>query len=170
MIKVNSVVTFILVLLVNIIIIFSVNERAIYVLIPVLLTTNIFLLFSIILQHKIGSFPFFDVGFFCVFTTFVYTVYPLLNYLADGLQFGLFADSRLSVRDISPQELGRFHYRHVLYIFCLAISYLLVRSSKSITPGKITRPRVFTLWSVGFFFIILIFYFFLLEKCIWLEF
>ncbi len=33
--------------------------------------------------------PFFDVGMFCALATLVYTIYPLVNYWVDGLQFGL---------------------------------------------------------------------------------
>lgn len=170
MIRTKSLVAYFLALLINLIIILGVEQRALYVVFPILFTTNLFLLFTIILRHRIGSFPFFDVGFFCVFATFVYTVYPLLNYLVDDLQFGLFADSRLNARNISPQELGRFHYRHVLYIFCLATSYLLVRNSRSINVGKVIKPKSVTRWSVSAFFIILSLYFIFLKFAFGLNF
>ena len=56
-------------------------------------------------DHEI---PFFDVGVFCALATLVYTVYPLVNYWVDGLQFGFLSDSRLQSYHISPAELGFF--------------------------------------------------------------
>ena len=75
--------------------------------------------------------PFFDVGMFCALATLLYTIYPLVNYWVDGLNFGYFSDPRLQKYNISPSELGIFHLRHVLYLFSLAsicghtICYLL---------------------------------------------
>ena len=161
--RVNRRITLVLILLINIICIFCVGDKAVYVIIPALLTANIFLLFAIILWNRNSVFPFFDVGFFCILSTFVYTVYPIINYLFDGLQFGILADSRLAALNISPQELGGFHYRHVLYIFCTSIAYLSVRNSNPIIVGNIAMPKSKTLLSVSFFFILLTLYFFFLK-------
>ncbi len=77
--------------------------------------------------------PFFDIGIICAAATLIYTIYPLLNYWSDGLQFGSSADFRLSLFCISPAELGFFHLRHVLYLTFFVVSYSSFRGKG--TPG-----------------------------------
>ena len=84
--------------------------------------------------------PFFDVGVFCALATLVYTVYPLLNYWVEGLQFGFLSDSRLQSYTISPAELGFFHLRHVLYLFFFAVFYSVFRGRGPIEVGSTTIP------------------------------
>ena len=110
-------------------------------------------------DHEI---PFFDVGVFCALATLVYTVYPLVNYWVDGLQFGFLSDSRLQSYHISPAELGFFLLRHVLYLFSFVIFYSVFRGKGTIKVGNVSPPRRSTRQVIVFFFLILSGYFFLL--------
>ena len=85
--------------------------------------------------------PFFDVGIFCALATLFYTVYPLVNYWVDGLQFGLLSDGRLQSYNISPAELGFFHLRHVLYLFSFVVIYSMFRGRGDIETGNVSTPR-----------------------------
>lgn len=106
--------------------------------------------------------PFFDVGVFCALTTLAYTVYPLVNYWVDGLQFGLLSDSRLQSYRISPAELGFFHLRHVLYLFSFVVFYSVFRGRGAIEVGNVSSPSRSTRQAIILFFLILTGYFFLL--------
>jgi hypothetical protein len=107
--------------------------------------------------------PFFDIGVFCALATLVYTVYPLLNYWQDGLQFGIHSDFRLQQYHISPKELGLFHLRHVLYLFSLVLSYALFRGKGGIAIGKPNMPGRAARHAIILFFFLMTGYFFLLQ-------
>ena len=77
-------------------------------------------------DHKI---PFFDVGIFCALATLVYTVYPLVNYWADGFQFGILSDNRLRVYNPDP-------YRDVPIPFATRIVSFFVCSCLRTVPGQ----------------------------------
>jgi hypothetical protein len=82
--------------------------------------------------------PFFDLGVFCALATCVYTVFPLVNYWMDGLQFGILSDYRL--QNIAPSELGFFHLRHVLYLFSFVVFYSIFRGRGTIKLGNVSSP------------------------------
>ena len=104
--------------------------------------------------------PFFDVGIFCALATLVYSVYPLLNYWAEGLKFGVRSDVRLQSFNITPSELGLFHLRHVLYLFFFVIFYSAFRgkgTDNSVTvssPNRSNRKTIilFFLLGTGYFY------------------
>lgn len=107
--------------------------------------------------------PFFDVGVFCALSTLVYTVYPLMNYWADGLQFGVLSDFRLRSYNPDPFEIGIFHLRHVLYLSSFVIFYSKFRGTGAIGVGKVLLPDNSTRQVIMIFFILLTGYFFLLQ-------
>jgi len=110
-------------------------------------------------DHKV---PFFDVGVFCALATLVYTVYPLINYWVDGLQFGILSAGRLYLYNISPAELGFFHLRHVLYLFSFVVFYSVFRGRGTIEVGNVSSPSPSTRHVIVLFFLLFIGYFFLL--------
>jgi len=111
-------------------------------------------------DHKI---PFFDVGMFCALATLVYTVYPLVNYWADGFQFGILSDNRLRVYNPDPLEMCLFHLRHVLYLFSFVPAYALFRGRGPVETGNVITPNRSTRHVVVLFFLLLTGYFFLLQ-------
>ncbi len=70
----------------------SADER--YVAGPGLACIIIVLWLWVTLWERDKKIPFFDVGIFCALATLFYTVYPLVNYWVDGLQFGLLSDGQ----------------------------------------------------------------------------
>jgi len=107
--------------------------------------------------------PFFDVGVFCALATLIYTVYPLVNYWVDGLQFGILSDGRLQQYDITPKELGIFHLRHVLYLFSFVVVYSMFRGRGTIEVGNVHGPRRSARQVIVLFFILLTGYFLVLS-------
>ena len=111
-------------------------------------------------DHKI---PFFDVGMFCALATLFYSVYPLVNYWADGLQFGFLSDNRLRAYNPSPAEMGVFHLRYVLYLFSFVVFYSMFRGRGTIEVGNISAPSRSAQHVIVLFFLLLTGYFFLLQ-------
>ncbi|MGO9566183.1 MAG: hypothetical protein ACLP5H_01450 [Desulfomonilaceae bacterium] len=87
------------------------------------------------LWKKDGGIPIFDIGFICAFATFVYSVVPLMVFWANDFRFDPLVNGRLSVYDLTPEEMGSFHFRHVLYLATLATSYVMFRRNCRIPTG-----------------------------------
>ena len=115
------------------------------------------------LWHRDQRVPFFDVGMFCALVTLVYTVYPLVNYWADGFQFGILSDNRLRMYNPDPREMCLFHLRHVLYLFSFVAVYALFRGKGSVETGNVITPNRSTRQVIFLFFFLLTGYFFLLQ-------
>lgn len=93
-----------------------------------------------VLWDRDRKIPFFDMGMMCAIATLVYTIYPLVNFWADGLQFGALSDGRLQAYNISPVELGLFHWRHVLYLLFFVLIYAAFRGKGTIETGNVIPP------------------------------
>ncbi|MGD0887398.1 MAG: hypothetical protein ABSA46_21355 [Thermodesulfovibrionales bacterium] len=137
------------------------DER--YVAAPGFASVVVVLLLWIRLWARDKKIPFFDAGMFCALATLVYTVYPLLNYWADGLQFGVLSDNRLQQYRISPEELGFFHLRHVLYLFSFVVVYSQFRGRGTIEAGNVRNPDSYARIVIVSSFLLLTGYFFLLQ-------
>jgi hypothetical protein len=130
---------------------------------PAIACTIITLWAAVTLWDRDRLVPLFDIGFLCVFVTFVYSVYPLLNYWLGGFQFGPLSDSRLATYAPGMEEIGKFHFRHVLYIFCLAASYLWFRGRGQIRSANVEPPPPATQYAVVVLFVALLLFFFVLR-------
>jgi hypothetical protein len=144
---------------------FMTNEQR-YVFAPGAACAIIFLWLFATLWARDRVVPMFDVGFFCGLATFAYSVYPLLNYWANGLEFSFadHSDNRLAWYGPSPSEIGLFHLRHVLYLFCFVLSYLWLRGRGSVVEARVERPPLETQAVIAISFIVLTAYFMFLKS------
>ena len=94
---------------------------------PLLAEFIIVVVCFVILTSHDRQLPIFDAGAICIAATFVYTVVPLLGFWISDFEIGLLSDIRLYERNPSPEELGAFSWRHVVYTFSLGTAYLCVR-------------------------------------------
>src|SRR5512140_3810452 len=108
-----------------------------YVAVPALACGLLVFLLWAVLWERDREPPLFDTGLICALATFVYTVYPLVNYWSDGLEFGPLSDLRLQAYNISPQQLGAFHLRHILYLACFVLAYLAFRGNGTLRTGNV---------------------------------
>jgi hypothetical protein len=111
------------------------GEEQLYVAGPVLACVIIMSWMFYALIKKDCGVPILDIGFICGVVTFFYTVMPLVNYWVNGLQF---EDYRLS--NAIAEEIGRLHWRHVVYLASFALSYVLFRSTVRIQTGGVEPP------------------------------
>jgi hypothetical protein len=89
------------------------------------------------LSKKDGGIPVLDIGFVCAVATLVYSVVPLISFWANGFTFDSLSDARLAAYVLTPEEIGNFHWRHVVYLAALATSYLLFRKGSPIPTGGV---------------------------------
>lgn len=139
----------------------SEDER--YVAGPAIICILIVLWLGMRLWERDKQIPFFDVGFFCAIATLVYTVFPLLNYWVNGFNFGVLSDFRLQKYNISPNELGLFHIRNILYLFSFVLFYITFRGKGIIETGNTSSPSRSTENIIVLLFVLLTGYFVILR-------
>lgn len=120
---------------------FFIDTEAGYVAAPLFSCVFIMLWVTSTLWNKDGGLPVFDIGFICLLATFIYSVVPLINFWVAGLKFGVLSDARLWNYKITPEEMGSFHWRHVLYLGSLAVSYVLLRKNACIGVGGVSVDK-----------------------------
>jgi hypothetical protein len=106
-------------------------DDKLYVVLPVLMAIVLFLLFFIILQTKIGNSFFGELGFVYLALAMAYTIFPASIFLLLDLSevSGWMKLARLLPK---PFELGVHLWRHCIFIFSVAVGYLLFRGNKTI--------------------------------------
>lgn len=116
----------------------STDER--YVLLPALCAINAGIYLWVTLWDRDGRVPFFDAGVFCGVVTVLYTVIPLLKYYLSGMTFTILSDKRMVQHNPSPEELGTFAWRFVLYLLCFVCAYVLFREKDAAGEGDLEEP------------------------------
>lgn len=135
-----------------------------YVVLPALALVIIALSFVATLWKRDGSLPVFELGTICVVTTAFYSLVPLLNFMAGGMSWTILSDSRLQVYNPTPEEVGAFAWRHVIYLLSLVVAYLFVRANASVRRANLEMVDRTTITMMVFLFLASVVYFQFLES------
>jgi hypothetical protein len=79
-------------------------------------------------------------GFWLIITTFIYTIYPIVNYYFGGFQFGLLADNRLANSSITENEVSAFYSYYFIYFITLTVVVIFLRYKDIKTETNIVIP------------------------------
>lgn len=124
--------------LVSLSLLLTLDHASFLVAAPVLAIINIAVWFLVALWNRDGVLPVFEVGTICVAVTTLYSSYPLFAFLmADG-SWTTLSDNRLQQWNPDFEALGRFAWRHVVYLGTFALVYQMVRgrASGALVPVK----------------------------------
>ncbi len=106
---------------------------------PLLASLYVFFAFCVLLISKVGNNAIGEVGFLYLGLGLAYTVLPAAFFMALGLDTSEGTPwERLAVLLPEASELGRHLWRHVLFLFGVAVGYLLVRNR--MTPQQASPP------------------------------
>lgn len=89
------------------------------------------------ISNRDGRVPVLDVGAFAVLTAGIYTTVPLVNFAGGGFKWLSLSDNRLQVWGGTPDEVGVFAWRGIVYLAALTASYLALRRAM---PQALPRP------------------------------
>ena len=84
--------------------------------------------------------PFFEVGVVYAVVVSLYTLYPLVGYVVNGLGYTFFNDQRLFQTQPAPQEIGTVGWYHVVHLLSFVTVYLLVRGRLPREQARPPRP------------------------------
>src|SRR5688572_11754117 len=135
----------------------SAQERLIVLAVAIMINTVVCLIALLWWHDRIM--PIFELGVVCVVVTGVYCIVPPLGYLLADMQWSPFTDARIYRLWPAPEDVGRFIWRHVVYLAALATGYACVRGRAFIGTAAIRPEAPGTLPSVAILIGILTVYF-----------
>lgn len=118
------------------------------VLLPVLAMLICMATYVAVLYRRDRRLPLFEPASFAVAATVVYGAYPLVNFIAGGLRWTPFSDSRLARLAVEPKDVAAFGWRYVLYLAAFVVAYLLIRGAAGVRTTAIQRPSRATTISI----------------------
>jgi hypothetical protein len=125
-------------LVLSCLVLLAVPDRQLVIFAPAWAALYVFFAFSLILHSRVGDNMFGEIGFLYMSLAIAYTVLPAFTFLALDLDLAsgwVWENLALLLPDTS--ELGRHLWRHVLFVFGVALGYLLLRRPM---PAQMRRP------------------------------
>ena len=119
----------------------SVSAAALPVVAPLLAILAVAAAVVVHLHSLDRQLPVFDIGALTVLAAALYSAIPLIGFWLAGLQWTPFSYLPLWVHQPSPAEVGGFAWRHVLYLYSFAGTYLLFRGRAIVRCGPIRQLR-----------------------------
>jgi hypothetical protein len=143
------------------------TEERLPVLLPIVAVTLVAGTFGWRLSRQRESgFPYFEIGVVYVAVVWLYTVFPLVGFVANGLRQTPANDMRLYAFRPSPIELGSIGWYHVAHLLAFAAAYLLWRGRVPAWNAGFRGPdratvaaAVFAYLTIGGYFLFLHLYF-----------
>jgi len=139
------------------------NDAALPIILPMLAMLAVVGLTVIFLwDRRAGTPSLFEIGAVYVAVVALYTVYPLLGFLVNGLSYTRFNDARMFAAQPAPEEIGIVAWYHVAHAASFLMGYVLVRGRRSgegVRRLHVARPTILTV--VLLYVAIAAFFFFL---------
>ena len=145
---------------------FSWEQRQ--VVLPLLVIANIavFFMTSLMARGHKEPLPLFEIGtVYCAVLT-VYSLVPFLNYLLAGMSWTGLSDQRLLSYSASPEDVGNFAWKYVVYFLSFAAAYLCLRARAGSQKRVVVISDSPSLVVIALPLAVLIIYFYVL-KTVW---
>lgn len=110
------------------------------VLAPALTMVWLSCLYLAVLITRDRVLPLFEVATYWVAATTLYGVFPLVNFIAGGLEWGLWSNSRLILLTPGPAEVGAMGWRYATYLGSFVLLYLPLRGRAAVLTTKLDSP------------------------------
>jgi hypothetical protein len=117
-----------------------------YYLAPTVAAISTFAIFSTFLRGLVGTNLFGELGFIYLVLAVAYTIVPALSFTF----IGLVESGPLAELLPSPADLATHLWRHVLFIACVAMGYLLVRGTRKLDSVSAGKPKAVDHYTICF--------------------
>lgn len=97
---------------------------------PIVAIVAALLLYFAVQIRREGHLPIFEAATFFVLAVGAYSIVPLAQFIAGGMEVGPLGDNRIVVYAPTPQEYGGFAWRHVTLIWAFVLAYLPLRGRR----------------------------------------
>ena len=111
----------------------------------VVIASAVIVFFLVLRQRRRGVIPFFEIGAFYVTVVSVYSLYPLIGFLANGLTYSPLNDARLFQAQPTPQDIGTVGWYYAIYILSFIVVYLTARGKLPLGKQRFTDPSKITI-------------------------
>lgn len=135
----------------------------IHILIPLMVILGTFGLFIHMLQKKEhGVIPFFELGVFYFFVVLIYSLYPIITYLINGMQFPASGGLRLFQAQPTPQKVSIIAWYYAIYLGSYGVTYLLFRGRLTQRENTFQKPdKAIIIVIISSYLLIKVFFIFL---------
>ena len=123
----------------------AVVPESLPVLLPMLAAAGCGGAFGLAVWRRGRAFPFFEVGSVYVAVVTLYTVYPAVGFLVNGLAYTPFNDGRLVQARPTPEAIGTIAWYHVAHLLAFVTTYVLFRGRAAPAGARVGRPDLATL-------------------------
>jgi len=111
------------------------------VMVPTVVLTELAGLYVWTIYRRDRVLPIFELGSLWVAAAYLYSAYPLINFIVGGYVWTDMSDYRLRMKGNDPVIIGTFAWRYVLYYFCFVTVYLFFRRRYTASSTEVTRPN-----------------------------
>jgi hypothetical protein len=106
-----------------------------------------------------GRFPYFEIGVVYAAVVWLYTVFPLVGLLVNGLRFTRFNDMRLWVLQPPPAEIAVIGWYSTAHLVAFVVAYLFWRGRTAAPEGPFPAPDRSTVVAAALAFLAITAYF-----------
>ena len=110
------------------------------------------------------GFPYFEIGVVYVAVVWLYTVFPLVGFLVNGLRYTRFNDQRLFVLQPTPGEIGSIGWYSTAHLTAFVAAYLLWRGRVRAREAPFPSPDRATVVTALFAYLMIGAYFLFLAQ------
>jgi oligosaccharide repeat unit polymerase len=111
------------------------NDQNLPVMLPLMVATGGIIFFFWALWQRRGALPYFEIGVIYAIAVALYTLYPLIGFILNGLSYTPLNDARLFLAEPTPIEIGKIGWYYVVHLLAFIVVYLLAR-------GRLPRGRI----------------------------
>lgn len=97
-------------------------------------------LFCILWRRRDGTAALCEIGALYAAVVLMYTLFPLVGFLAGGLRYAATNDGRLYVLQPAPWQIGRVGWYGTVHLLAFVVAYLAVRGRLPRRPPRFERP------------------------------
>jgi len=140
----------------------SAAPEASLIVLPAVSIMNITALLFLAMWSSDGSVPL-EIGTIYAVAVALYGLAPLAGFLLSGMEFSLLSDTRLVQYAPSPEEVGAFAWKYVIYLGSFSLAYLFTRWSGGVRPQEVGESRTVLPFPLFLVLFLLVLYFFFLR-------
>lgn len=116
------------------------SEELRVVLAPLLAIVSLGVVYLTVIYRRDRQVPVFEVASLWLAAASLYGAYPLLNFIAGGMSWHMYSDSRMLALDAGAKDIAPIGWRYVVWIGAFVVTYLIARGRAAVKTRALAHP------------------------------